>query len=360
MYDVTIVKVKGNLIRSFANQRNEKVVTAIKRQIAFAFSSTAVSDYEHHINLTINAFKDNLRLQSSVVDMVPLLCFFTFDTICRLAFSDSLKKPSDSEAVIKVTRERFAYWHRWFAVPDLERLIFKNPFVAGAVGAPSAIAILARNIITARTEKKMDGERHDLLDRFLQAQQVDGQLFNMQLITGLVMSMIAAGSDTTSHTLANFFWNLCQNPQVYQRLKSEIRAGTFSSPPTLAETKKHPFIEACIKETLRMHAIVSIPLERVVPVPGLQIGDVWLPAGTIIAANQRALAFNTSVYGSDAHVYNPDRWLNASPSQLVAMERASFAFSQGKRNCIGMHIAWMELLKLTTAVIMDFDVGPLF
>jgi cytochrome P450 len=77
------------------------------------------------------------------------------------------------------------------------------------------------------------------------------------------------------------------------------------------------------------------------------------------AANTRALSFNTSVFGADAHRFNPERFLNASPTQLATMERTNFHFSQGKRNCIGMNIAWMEMLKLIPAMVKEFDVSAL-
>ena len=74
------------------------------------------------------------------------------------------------------------------------------------------------------------------------------------------------------------------------------------------------------------------------------------------ASNAGALAFDKSIYGEDADAYRPDRWLEGTTQQHVAMERATFAFAQGKRNCMGMHLAWAEMLKLLPAILNEFDV----
>jgi cytochrome P450 len=348
-------------------------MTAIKRQIAFAFSTTSMRDFEAHVDLTVENFMSKLRRKEGVVDLVPMFAFYAFDSICRLAFSDALGKQSEAEAVMKGAKERFKYWFRWGALPETEELLFKNSFIKG-VGTPNALGQLAQSRFADRLEKGGAGVHHDLLDRLFQAQKADPSTFNPALMIGISISMIHAGSETTGHTLANVFWELLKNPQHYQRLVSEIRGASWSSPPTLAEARRFPFIEACVKEAGRLHNLFADPLERVVPASGLQIGDTFLPGGTVIgkceiylettmlimaAANTRALSFNTSVFGADAHQFNPERFLNASPAQLATMERTNFHFSQGKRNCIGMNIAWMEMLKLIPAIVKEFDVSVL-
>jgi hypothetical protein len=75
------------------------------------------------------------------------------------------------------------------------------------------------------------------------------------------------------------------------------------------------------------------------------------------ACNAGALAHDKSIYGEDADEYNPERWLQGTAQQHAAMERANFAFSQGKRNCLGIHLAWAEMLKLFPAILNEFDVS---
>lgn len=284
MYDVPVVKVNGKLTRSMATFRDEKFVSAVKRQISSAFNANAVHDYEHHIDLTVEAFLDVMHVKGPHIDLMPILSFFSFDTICRLAFSDAfnlVSNQSDLDNVIEGGRDRFRYWHKYFAIPGLESLLFKNRFVPSA-GTPTQLGVLAKKRLESRLEKGGAGTANDLLDRFLQAGQKDPEIFQLPVIMGLTISVIHAGSETTAHTLANVFWDLLKNPEIYRRLKADIRGAGFSSPPTEAEVRKVPFVEACIKESTRMHNLVSDPFERLVPAGGATILGVWVPGGTVV------------------------------------------------------------------------------
>ena len=78
---------------------------------------------------------------------------------------------------------------------------------------------------------------------------------------------------------------------------------------------------------------------------------------TDLASNTAVLGRDTTLYGENADQYVPDRWLSGTPQQHAAMERSNFAFSQGKRNCLGLHMAWTEMLKLLPAILNEFDVS---
>lgn len=149
------------------------------------------------MDLTIQHFLSNLKSHGSRVDLVPLLSFFSFDTICRLAFSDALGSQADCEAALEGGRQRFRYWHKWFAVPDLESLLYKNRFRPGA-GTPSALGSLAQKRLADRIEKGGAGVHNDLLDRFLQAQKGDPATFNTSLVMGLGESISVSASDCFS------------------------------------------------------------------------------------------------------------------------------------------------------------------
>jgi cytochrome P450 len=281
---VPIVKINGKLTRSLATIRDEKLVSAIKRQIAPAFNANNVHEYEHHIDLTIEAFLDILRTKGPYIDMMPNLSFFSFDTICRLAFSDTMNlmtNQSDVDDVIQGGRTRFQYWHKWFAVPQLEAFLFKNRFSPSSP-VPSSLGELARKRVQERLEKGGAGIHDDLLDRVLQAREKDGETFTLPLVAGITVSMIHAGSETTAHSLAQAFWDLLRNPEVYKKLKAEIRAAGLSSPPQLAEVRKIAFVEACLKESSRLHNLAGNPLERTVPPEGATICGTWIPGGTVV------------------------------------------------------------------------------
>ena len=66
---------------------------------------------------------------------------------------------------------------------------------------------------------------------------------------------------------------------------------------------------------------------------------------------------NTSVFGADAHVFNPDRWDPAvvSAEKISQMEGYSMEFGAGARNCIGKHISMLEMCKLIPELVKRYD-----
>jgi cytochrome P450 len=138
---------------------------------------------------------------------------------------------------------------------------------------------------------------------------------------------VGAGSDTTGITLAAVFYHLLSNPHSLKVLQDEIQGTQFARDSAVSwkEAQSMPYLQACIKEALRLHPAVGMPLERVVPEGGMSVAGNWFQPGTIVGVNAWVLHRNKDVFGQDAEFWNPDRWVKAGTQQLRAMERASFA-----------------------------------
>jgi hypothetical protein len=97
-------------------------------------------------------------------------------------------------------------------------------------------------------------------------------------------SNIAAGSDTTGITLSAALYYLYRNPDILAKLRDEIDTmaaeGRISDPVTYQEAQAMPYLNAVIKETLRMHPAVGTILARVVPKGGMTLASgCYLPEG---------------------------------------------------------------------------------
>jgi cytochrome P450 len=127
------------------------------------------------------------------------------------------------------------------------------------------------------------------------------------------------------------FYYLCKNPACYSRVITEIddldRAGMLSEPVSFAEANKMRYLQACMKEAMRMHPAVGQLLERVVPEGGAALSGHWLPQGTVVGVNPWVPSRDKWTYGKDAHAYRPERWLEADAAQLKLMERNFLAVS---------------------------------
>ncbi|KUJ13354.1 cytochrome P450 [Mollisia scopiformis] len=143
-----------------------------------------------------------------------------------------------------------------------------------------------------------------------------------------------------------------------QALGNEIdtmeTAGKISNPVTFAETQQMPYLQAVIKEALRMHPATGLPLGRVVPPGGKLIAGYAFPEGTIVGINSWVAHANPKVFGEDATVFRPERWLE-SKEKSVMLDKYFFSFGMGSRTCIGKNISLLEMSKLVPQLIRNFD-----
>jgi cytochrome P450 len=177
-------------------------------------------------------------------------------------------------------------------------------------------------------------------------------------VYGFPLTNIGAGSDTTSVSLAGIMYNLIICPQKLQRLQGEIdqadKNGQLSELVTFQEAQRLPYLQACIKEGLRMHPATGLPLARVVPKEGANITGTFFPGGTVVGVNSWVAHANTEVFGPDAESFRPERWLE-STEKASTMERSFLAFGAGSRTCIGKNISLMEISKIVPELIRRFN-----
>lgn len=121
--------------------------------------------------------------------------------------------------------------------------------------------------------------------------------------------------------------------------------GDLSKPfVSWSEAQKLLYFWAVIKEGLRIHPALSLPLERVVPHGGLQLRDsaaTFLPPGTTVGINPWVLHCDLRISGEDAESWNPGRWLDRDPDKVKHMARHLLALVAGKRTCLSKNIAML-------------------
>lgn len=140
---------------------------------------------------------------------------------------------------------------------------------------------------------------------------------------------IQAGSDSTAATLTALFYHMMRNPVTLQPLLKELSEANFKSPISWDTANCLPYLDACIKEALRICPAVGIPLERVVPAGGAEICGKYFKAGTVVGINAWVLHRNPHVFGEDADDFRPARWIEADAERRKDMERALFSVSYG-------------------------------
>ena len=169
-----------------------------------------------------------------------------------------------------------------------------------------------------------------------------------------LISFSLAGSDTVATAIRSTILHLITAPRILIKLLAEIdsaiSSGRISDPITNAEAKALPYLQACIKEGLRIHPPFTAGLPKVVPPSGDTFNHVFIPGGTSISCDMWGLQRN-EVYGLDVDVYRPERWIEANSEQQTRMDRVlDLVFGYGRWGCLGRSIADMELNKVFVEV----------
>nr|XP_001394356.2 cytochrome P450 oxidoreductase [Aspergillus niger CBS 513.88] len=174
------------------------------------------------------------------------------------------------------------------------------------------------------------------------------------------VDILIAGADTTASTLTAGFMHILSNPAIYAKLADALRGMDITSndpsAAQLQELEKIPYLTACVKESLRIAMPVPGRLPRVVPQdlaePFVVDGQV-IPPGTIVSMSTYTMHTNEEVWGPDARVFNPDRWLQPGAKSL---EQYLCTFSKGARMCIGQNVAYAEVTIVMAYLFRNFDI----
>ena len=148
--------------------------------------------------------------------------------------------------------------------------------------------------------------------------------------------------------------NIITNPLVYAKLQLEIDnavySNSISSPIQLDEAGKLPYLQACIKEGLRVFPPVASLRGRTTPPQGDHLNGYFVPGGVNIGFNIRSMQRH-QVFGLDPEVFRPERWLESGTERLAEMSKVhGMIFNHGGAKCLGIHIAYLTLNKFFVEV----------
>ncbi|OQD99049.1 hypothetical protein PENSOL_c007G03837 [Penicillium solitum] len=149
--------------------------------------------------------------------------------------------------------------------------------------------------------------------------------------------------------LHGFHASICGHPDALETVRAELRdkqrtaTGLTLPFPQWHELQNLPFLDACIKESLRLDAPFAMPLERVVPAEGATICGHCYPGGTVVGMSPYITNRYKPTWGVDADQWRPSRLLEGEPSHIRKLEASLLSFGAGTRGCLGQHVALFEI-----------------
>ena len=354
----------GHSIGSVIDMQDESQTTALKRGVGSAFTMKAVLAYENDVDSTAQELIQVIKAHSTF-DLFQTLQFFQLDFLTKIAFSQSfghLKERRDIWGMAGPTRQRLLHWVKWQGLPTLEYYLYQHPLWCRLFKTPKssdwvkeALSQLNMRLKPTKNNANAVVAYADLLQKYVEAAKKYPEIKPSTLAL-MTTSTISAGFDTTAHAFTSVLFYLMTHPQVLKTLEEELQTIDMpNSTPPWESVNKLPYLDAVLKESMRSNSFLAVALERVVPPVGADVCGFHLPPGTIIGAQANVVHKDANVFGQNVETFRPERWLEASKEQRLAMERGSLGFGSGKRVCLGRHIAEMELKKVIPALICAFD-----
>jgi cytochrome P450 len=155
------------------------------------------------------------------------------------------------------------------------------------------------------------------------------------------------------------FLYLMTCPYAYHKLYQEcIKASIpLSSIISHSRALSLPYLQACIREGLRIYPVATGISPKIAPPEGDTLEDgTYIPPGTQVGIASWLIYHNKSVYGPDADVFRPERWLEASEDKVTEMKRSlELLFGYGRFKCLGQNVAMMELPKVLFELMRRFE-----
>ncbi|KUJ17651.1 cytochrome P450 [Mollisia scopiformis] len=168
------------------------------------------------------------------------------------------------------------------------------------------------------------------------------------------VNITGGGGETTGAIIIRAMFEVVNNQVIYKNLTTELREA-FPDPESmcLKSLEALPYLNAVIKEALRLNPGAPGRLPRVVPPGGTDLAGVNLPGGTTVSMSIWVMHQRTD-YFPDPRKFIPDRWLG-SIEEVRARERCLMPFSKGSRNCVGQNLAMCEVYCSLGAIFRRFD-----
>lgn len=366
--------------------RNMKRHAETRRRFQAMFSMSSLVNYESFVDRCTSIFEERLRefaSKGATIDMSHWFQCYAFDVIACITYGNRfgfLDEGKDIDGAIGQLWRVMRYSTLIGIYSQFHALLFPWTSMVPWTGASGRLYVMdfVQKQISKRkherkrrdaekghaTAKPSDGDYpEDFLEKMLNAHEENPEKVTPYHVFMMGQSNIIAGSDTTAISLSSILYYLLKYPEALKKLRgeiedSEIQIGNKDLPVTFKQSQAMPYLQAVMKEALRMHPATGLPLWRVVPKGGAKISGRFFPSGTVIGVNSWTAHYNENVFGPDADVFRPERWLEAKeqdPEKLKRMEAYYMPFGLGSRTCLGRHISELEMSKLIPRLVRDFE-----
>ncbi|KAJ4147660.1 hypothetical protein LMH87_002168 [Akanthomyces muscarius] len=332
------------------------------------FAKEQVADLamlERHVQ---ELFKVLPRDAAAVVDLQEYFLRFTLDSASEFLFGHStntLVRPSARDQAFgeaftfslfnitqKMRRGPLNRFYRQDPREDESRRICRD-YVGTFVDEAMALRAKMKSG-GLDDDKDQDGSSDEQPQRYYFLKEVAKTMDDREHICDELLSMMAAGRDTTASLFSSVFHVLSRRPDIWRKLRNEIQ-DLDSQPPSYEQLRNLKYAKYIINETLRLYPPVfqngrRAVRDTILPTGGGPNGTspIFVPAGCGVVYSAWTMHRRKDLYGADASKFRPERW---------ATQRHGWdyvPFGGGPRICLGQQYALTEAAYVMVRMAQEF------
>jgi cytochrome P450 len=203
-----------------------------------------------------------------------------------------------------------------------------------------AFTSLGKIIVEIAENRRREGRSSaDFLGLLMQARdRGSGEGMSDSQLSKEIMTLIVAGHETTASTLNWVWYLLAQNPTAERKLALELERLPRGAIPRVEDLPDFPYVRQVIEEALRIYPPGWLMTRKAIQED--QLGEYFVPAGTEIYIAPYYMQRHPGLWTAP-DAFDPDRFDPDATQDRPAL--AMLPFSVGPRNCIGEHLARMEM-----------------
>jgi len=301
------------------------VKNELSRHLAPGYTLSNVLRSEENLGQTMDllfGWLDKHAADGKPIDLDKYFTYTTSDVVGEAIFSKQfgfLREGRDIDNTIASAHPQAAYvsiagFFRWLHVA-----LLSNRFVTW-LGITPWGHLINTAMAAIRERQENQDARFDALAHWLRMLEANPGRMQLHEVHSAAFNAIAAGNETVATALQAFVYYMIRHPNAWARARAEIDAAKLESVGGRVigfnDAQRLPFLQACIKEALRIFGPASMGLPRVVGEGGLAIGGRTIPKGATVSVNIWVIHHSKEIWGEDAREFNPDRWLAGDAAKL--------------------------------------------
>ncbi|KAF8114465.1 hypothetical protein N665_0037s0041, partial [Sinapis alba] len=257
--------------------------------------------------------------ETKVVEMKPMLMDLTFNNIMRMMtgkryYGEETTDEEEAKRVRKLVADVGANTSSGNAVDYVPILRLFSSYEKRVKELGKKTDKFLQGLIDDKREQQETG--NTMIDHLLVLQKSDTEYYTDQIIKGIILVMVIAGTNTSAVTLEWALSNLLNHPDVIRKARTEIdKQVGLDRLIEESDLSELPYLKNIVLETLRLHPATPLLVPHMAS-EDCKVGSYNMPRNTTLLVNAWAIHRDPNLW-YDPDCFKPERFEKEEEAQKL-------------------------------------------